>query len=120
MTRETYSVLKQKIEKEIQKLQKQAQALQAKERGPVITSIIKSMREYEITPDDIAAAYNKKTGRRTGSSAEKTASPAAKRTVPVKCRVPETKVTWNGLGTAPRRITNAEAQGKSRDDLLVA
>src|SRR5690606_1975272 len=82
MTRETYSVLKQKIEKEIQKLQKQAQALQAKQRGPVLTSIVRSMREYDITPDDITAAYNKKTGGvRAGASARspKKATPTVKR-----------------------------------------
>ncbi|NYT85654.1 H-NS family nucleoid-associated regulatory protein [Pollutimonas harenae] len=117
MTRETYSVLKQKIEKEIQKLQKQAQALQAKQRGPVVISIIRSMREYDITPDDIAAAYNKKTG---STRSKKTATaPAAKRTVPIKFRHPETNETWTGRGKAPRWITTAEAEGKSRNDFLI-
>ena len=125
MTRESYSVLKQKIEKEIQKLQKQAQALQAKERGPVISSIIRSMREYDITPDEIATAYNKKGSNRVGtgtrSSAKKTTTPAtAKRTVPVKYRHPKTNETWTGRGKAPRWITNAEAEGKSRNDFLIA
>src|SRR5690606_6020488 len=117
MTRETYSVLRQKIEKEIQKLQKQAQALQAKQRGPVITSMIRSMREYEITPEDIAAAYNKK-----GSSPrarKQTAATPAKRAVPVKYRHPDTNDTWTGRGKAPRWITTAEAEGKSRNDFLV-
>ncbi|MGB6103513.1 MAG: H-NS histone family protein [Pusillimonas sp.] len=119
MTRDTYSALKQKIEKEIQKLQKQAQALQVKQRGPVITSIIRSMREYDITPDDIAAAYNKKTG---GTRARKTtaAAPAAKRSVPVKYRHPQTGETWTGRGKAPRWISNAEAEGKSRNDFLIS
>ena len=117
MTRETYSVLKQKIEKEIQRLQKQAQALQAKQRGPVVTSIIRSMREYDITPEDVAAANNKKTA---GSRGKKTASSSpAKRTVPIKFRHPETNETWTGRGKAPRWITNAEAEGKNRNDFLI-
>lgn len=123
MTRETYSVLKQKIEKEIQKLQKQAQALQAKQRGPVLTSIVRSMREYDITPDDIAAAYNKKAGgARTSTSARtaKKTTTTVKRTVPAKYLHPETKETWTGRGKAPRWITNAEAEGKSRNDFLIA
>ncbi len=123
MTRDNYSALKQKIEKEIAKLQKQAQALQAKQRGPVITSIIRSMREYDITPEDIAAAYKQKTAARagTGTRARKTAtSPAVKRTVPAKYRNPETSETWTGRGKAPRWITNAEAEGKSRDQFLIA
>lgn len=57
MARETYAALQAKIEKEINKLQKKAEVLQTKRRKPVITSIITSMREYDITPDEIIAAY---------------------------------------------------------------
>ena len=118
MTRETYSVLKQKIEKEIQKLQKQAQALQAKQRGPVITSIIRSMREYDITPDDIAAAYARK-NTRGGAKKAAPAAAGAKRSVPVKYKHPETGESWTGRGKAPRWLTSAEAEGASRDSFLV-
>ncbi|NYT57320.1 H-NS histone family protein [Alcaligenaceae bacterium] len=119
MTRDTYSALKQKIEKEILKLQKQAQALQAKQRGPVVTSIIRSMREYDITPEDIAAAYKPKTKSTRAGSVKKASAPAVKRTVPAKYRHPETNETWTGRGKAPRWITNAEAEGKSRNDFLI-
>ena len=50
MARETYAALQAKIEKEINKLQKKAEVLQTKRRKPVISSIITSMREYDITP----------------------------------------------------------------------
>lgn len=120
MTRDTYTALKQKIEKEIIKLQKQAQSLQEKRRGPVITSIVRSMREYEITPEEIATAFNKAQTRKAG---RKAASPSAgspvKRTVPPKYRNPETGDTWTGRGKAPRWITAAEAEGKNRDDFLI-
>ena len=49
MARETYAALQAKIEKEINKLQKKAEVLQTKRRKPVISSIITSMREYDIT-----------------------------------------------------------------------
>lgn len=117
MTRDSYTAQKQKIEKEIQKLQKQADALQAKRRGPVVTSIIRSMREYDITPEDIANAYNRKTSRANSKS---TASPAPKRSVPPKYRHPQTGDTWTGRGKAPRWITAAESQGQKRDDFLIA
>jgi len=107
----------QKIEKEIQKLQKQAKTLQAKRRGPILTSIIRSMREYDITPNDIAAAYNKKTS--TSPARKTSAGTAAKRTVPVKYRHPQTDETWTGRGKAPRWITQAEAEGKARSDFLI-
>ena len=115
MTRETNSAI-QKIEKEIQKLQKQAKALQAKQRTPVIASIIRSMREYDITPTDIAAAYTRNSGRKT---AKKAAGSAPKRVVPPKYRHPDSGDTWTGRGKAPRWITEAETQGKSRDEFLI-
>lgn len=117
MTRDTYSNLKQKIEKEILKLQKQAKALQTKRRGPVITSIIRSMREYDITPDDITEAFNRKATR---AAPRKSDTTTVKRTVPIKYRHPDTGATWTGRGKPPRWISAAEAEGKTRDDFLIA
>lgn len=115
MTRNTYAALQSKIQKEITRLQKQAQALAAKQRAPVITSIVRSMHEFNISPDEIAAAYNKKKPAR---SASRTAA-APKRSVPPKYKNPQTGATWSGRGKAPRWISDAEAQGKSRDQFLI-
>ncbi|WP_442592631.1 H-NS histone family protein [Parapusillimonas sp. JC17] len=114
MAQSSYTTIKQKIEKEILKLQKQAQAL----RGPVITSLIKTMREYDITPDDIAAAYARK-NTRGGAKKAAPAAAGAKRSVPVKYKHPETGESWTGRGKAPRWLTSAEAEGASRDSFLV-
>ncbi|KAA0911878.1 H-NS family nucleoid-associated regulatory protein [Pusillimonas sp. ANT_WB101] len=119
MTRDTYTALKQKIEKEIVKLQKQAQALQEKRRGPIITSIVQSMREYEITPEEIAAVFSKTPTRKTARKSAAPAPKAVKRTVPPKYRNPETGDTWTGRGKAPRWISAAESEGKSRDQFLI-
>lgn len=119
MTRDTYTVLKQKIEKEIVKLQRQAQALQEKRRGPVITSIVRSMREYEISPEEITAAFNKTPSRKTTRKSSTTAPKLTKRTVPPKYRNPETGDTWTGRGKAPRWVTAAESGGKSREEFLI-
>jgi len=118
MTRDTYAALQLKIQKEITRLQKQAQALQSKQRSPVITSIVRSMREYDITPDEIAAAYNKKKPARPAARPARAAT-AAKRTVPPKYKHPETGATWTGRGKAPRWISEAETAGKSRDQFLI-
>lgn len=120
MKSDSYLTLKQKIEKEIQKLQKQAQALQKKRRGPVIASIIKSMREYDITPEEIASAFSKKSAGRTATvrtSASKTAGKRAP--VPPKYKHPETGATWTGRGKPPRWVTDAESQGISRETFLI-
>ncbi|PLC55039.1 DNA-binding protein [Pollutimonas nitritireducens] len=118
MVRETYLSAKQKIEKEIQKLQKQAQALQAKQRGPVITSIIRSMRDYEITPEEIAEAYSRKIVKAPASKTNQVAA-KSKRPVPAKYRHPQTGATWTGRGKAPRWVTAAEAEGQTRNEFLI-
>lgn len=119
MPRESYAALQAKIEKEISKLQKKAEALQTKRRKPVIASIITSMREYNITPEEIATAFNTgtKTPRPVGT--RKTTTSTAKRPVAPKYRHPETGETWSGRGKAPRWLVAEEAAGKSRDSFLI-
>lgn len=122
MTRANYAMQRRKIEKEIVRLQKQAAALEQKQRMPVINEIIRTMREYDITPDDIAAVFNRR-GRGPAKSASTTtaSSPAStvRKPVPPKYRNPETDATWSGRGKPPRWITDAEAEGKSRDSFLI-
>lgn len=119
MTRTNYSVTKSRIEKEITKLQKQMQTLQSKQRGPVITSIVRSMHEYDISPEELIAALGKKSTRapKVGRPARKATAP--KRVVAPKYRHPATQATWTGRGKAPRWLTEAEAQGESRETFLI-
>jgi DNA-binding protein H-NS len=119
MARDTYSALKLKIEKEIAKLQKQASTLHAKRRAPIIASIVRSMREYDISPEEITIALNKKPPK-TAVVRKPAAPNAAKRAVPVKYRHPQSGETWTGRGKPPRWLVNAEADGKKRSDFLVA
>lgn len=120
MTRADYATQRRKLQKEIERLQKQAAALEQKQRVPVINEIIRTMREYDITPDDIAAAFGRKTGkaaRTPGKSAA--AARTVRNPVPPKYRNPETGATWSGRGKPPRWVSEAEAAGKSRDEFLI-
>ncbi|NYT26181.1 H-NS histone family protein [Alcaligenaceae bacterium] len=122
MTRANYASQRRKLEKEIVRLQKQASALEQKERVPVISGLIRTMREYDITPEEIDTAFNRKGSGRAPrkSAATKSAPPATVRTpVPPKYRNVETGATWSGRGKPPRWITEAEAEGKSRDSFLI-
>lgn len=119
MTRDNYAALQLKIEKEITRLQKQAKALQAKQRNPIIASIIQSMREYDISPDELAAALAKKPAAARRKAENNAEPPQARRTVPPKYRHPDTGETWTGRGKAPRWLADALAQGKTRDDFLI-
>lgn len=120
MTRANYATQRRKLEKEILRLQKQASALEQKQRVPVINDIVRSMREYDITPEDIEAAFNRK-GRVATKRAAKKSTPAAtvRTPVPPKYRNPETGATWSGRGKPPRWISDAEGEGKSRDSFLI-
>lgn len=120
MTRQNYASQQAKIQKEIDRLHKQAQLLQSKQRKPVISSIIRSMKEYGITPDEIAASFGK-----TGSQTRKTSSEKApkvsgtKKPVAPKYRHPDTAATWTGRGKAPLWIVEAEKNGQSRQQFLI-
>ena len=120
MTRQNYASQQAKIQKEIDRLNKQAQLLQSKQRKPVISSIVRSMKEYGITPDEIAAAFGKTGAQARKTSPEKAAkATGAKKSVAPKYRHPETAATWTGRGKAPLWIVEAEKNGQSRQQFLI-
>lgn len=119
MPRESYATLQAKIEKEISKLQKKAEALQTKRRKPVIASIVSSMREYNITPEEIAAAFSGAAKTPRATSSRKATPNAAKRQVAPKYRHPQSGETWSGRGKAPRWLAAEEAAGNSRETFLI-
>ena len=121
MASQNYTTLQAKIQKEIEKLRKQAQALHSKRRKPVIASIVRSMKEYDITPEELASAFGKASAARVKPSA--TAKPAkagaAKKPVPPKYRHPASGATWTGRGKAPLWVVEAEKNGQSRQQFLI-
>jgi len=118
-TKETKEQIK--LKKEIEKMQKKLEALNAKKRKPALVEIVRTMREYDITPEELAAAFNK--GVRRSSSPKRNSAGVKKakaaRTVEPKYRHPDSGQTWTGRGKPPRWITDAQAQGKSRDSFLI-
>ncbi len=115
---QNYAALQARIQKEIEKLRKQADVLQRKKRKPVIMSIVRSMKEFEITPEEIIAAFGKPAARGATRTAKKAAT-STRAPVPVKFKQPETGATWTGRGKPPRWVVDAETSGKSRNDFLV-
>ena len=118
MARQNYATLQAKIQKEIEKLRKQAQSLQSKRRKPIIQSIVRSMKEYDITIEEISAAMGKAPAKAKTTSKAK-APAGARKTVAPKYRNPATGDTWTGRGKAPRWVVDAEASGQSRDQFLI-
>ena len=119
MTRANYAIQRRKLEKEIQRLQKQAAALEQKQRAPVINEIVRNMREFGITLEEVETALNRRTRSAGKRAANNPTKVATRQPVPPKYRNPETGATWSGRGKAPRWVSDAEAAGKSRDDFLI-
>ena len=120
MTSQNYASLQAKINKEIEKLQKQALTLQSKSRKPVISSIIRSMKEYSITPEEILAAFGKPVrAEKPAAKTQTTKSSAVKKPVPAKYRHPASGASWTGRGKAPLWIVEAEKNGEPRKQFLI-
>jgi len=121
MARPSFAAQKAKIQKEMDKLRKQIALLESKNRIPVIEGIVRQMKEFEITPEEIVAAFGKTGSRAAGKTrnARKTTTGGARGPVAPKYRNPETNDQWTGRGKPPRWIVEAESQGKTREQFLI-
>lgn len=121
MARQNYATLQAKINKEIERLKKQALTLQSKSRKPVINSIIRSMKEYSITPEEITAAFGKPVrAEKSGTKSPKVAKTSTpKKPVAAKYRHPASGASWTGRGKAPLWIVEAEKNGQPRQQFLI-
>ncbi len=123
MPRESYATQQAKIEKEINKLRKRAEALQSKRRKPVIASIVdKSMRTTISPPRTWPPPSAPTSPPRPGAAARPRlggAPAASKRSVAPKYRHPQTGETLERPGQGPRWLVAAEAGGAKRDSFLI-
>jgi len=109
-----------RVNAQIAKLQRQADALKAKEATGVISRIREAIDRYGLTASDLGLSVTRSIGRPPGRPA------ARKPTAPVK---PKTKGvikyrdnegnSWTGHGRAPSWYKSAIASGKTQADLLV-
>lgn len=106
---------KKKLEQQLEAIQAEIQEIIQHQKKPAIQTMVETMLELSIEPQEVINAYRQATGKRPSSGgSRKTLGPA-----PAKYRNPATGQTWTGRGKAPRWLTEAEAQGKSRDEFLI-
>lgn len=101
------------LQKQIEALQRQADALKKREAKDVIARIKEAISHYDLTPEDLGF------GGRSSRAAKRApaGSPRAKRSDgKVKFR-DEAGNTWTGHGRRPRWFLDALAAGKTADDL---
>ena len=124
------------IQSQIHKLQREADALKAKEIADVVSRMRKDIAHYGLMPDDlfgkpVATVVRKPAGKRAAKAANTTkAIKASKATKPVKAAKPAKSAAavkfqdqagnrWSGVGKRPNWFKAALAAGKSADELLV-
>jgi len=101
------------IQQQISQLQREADALKAKEIAGVISRIREAIHHYGITPQEIFGTHGKR-GRPPGKSAA-----ATKKALPAVKYRDERGNAWSGRGPRPRWFKAALEAGKSADDFLV-
>ena len=106
------------MQKQIAKLQREADALKKKEVGGVVARIKEAIQHYELTAQDLfggRAPKGKSAGKQKVSSS-KTGMKGKK--VPVKYR-DDNGNTWSARGSQPRWLVAALASGRKIEEFLV-
>ena len=112
------------IQSQIQKLQKQASEIRAKEFDSTVQDILAKMEAFGITVKDLQTASNKGKGRgRPASKVKAGAKPVVKRktagtVVAAKFKGPNGE-TWSGRGLTPRWLSTLIAQGQTKESFAI-
>ncbi len=110
------------IKKQIEALQREAEALRQKETAGVVARIREAIEHYGLTPQELFGDAKAPAGRRGRQAAAKkraTGRAGAKKTAsPPKYR-DEAGHTWTGRGKRPGWFKDALAAGKTAADLEI-
>ena len=116
------------IQAQIEKLQKQASGIRAKEFSRTVGDILKQMQAFGITLKDLQLAMGKSRSGKVrvrsagmqsaGKPGAKKRSPIAGRRVAAKYRGPKGE-TWSGRGSMPKWLSALVAKGKSKEDFAI-
>ncbi len=108
------------IQTQIQKLQKQASEIKAREFDATLRDILAKMEAFGISIKDLQAAAVKTKGRgRPANKTKAAAKPVTKRktagsVVAAKYKGPNGEL-WSGRGLTPRWLATLIAQGQSKE-----
>ncbi|HMS26297.1 MAG TPA: H-NS histone family protein [Burkholderiaceae bacterium] len=110
------------IQTQIEKLQKQAESLKAKEFNNTVVEIRAKMKAFGITIKDIIGkSPNKIKGVKTSKVAKTKKTRKSKTAgVPVaaKYKGPQGE-TWSGRGLTPKWLTTLIAQGRKKEEFAI-
>lgn len=109
------------IQNQIERLQRQASEIRAKEMNKTVQEILGKMEAFGISLKDLQAAMSKGKGRaRTGSEKvqKRGKSTMAGTKVAPKYRGPNGE-TWTGRGQQPRWLADLVAQGRAKEEFAI-
>ena len=112
------------IQSQIEKLQKQASDIKAKEFHITVQDILAKMQAFGITVKDLQSGKPAKAGKggrgKGKTAAAKTSKPAKKAGVAVaaKYRGPSGE-SWSGRGLTPRWLAGLLAQGRTKEEFAI-
>ena len=112
------------IQSQIEKLQKQASEIKAKEFHKTVQDIREKMQAFGITAKDLGATKRKgskgktKAPGKTPAAGKRASSGAKKAPVAAKFRGPNGE-TWSGRGLMPRWLSALVAQGQSKETFAI-
>lgn len=110
------------IQNQIQKLQKQASEIKAKEFEKTVRDILATMQAYGITTKDLLRGRAQPTKRAPGGAGTRSGvrrkSANSGTSVPAKFRGPNGE-QWSGRGLTPRWLAALVAEGRSKEDFAI-
>jgi len=116
------------IQTQIEKLQKQASDIRAREFNRTVGDILKQMQAFGISLKDLQQAMGQTRGAKVRVKAAgkqsarkamaKKRSPIAGRPVAAKYRGPKGE-TWSGRGSMPKWLAALVTKGKSKEDFAI-
>ena len=109
------------LQSQIEKLQKQADDLRAKEFDKTVQDIIAKMRAFGITAKDLKLVGFRRAKTDAGSGAKMSRGKAKRTksgTVAAKYRGPNGEA-WSGRGLPPRWLASLVAQGQKKEDFAI-
>ena len=115
------------LQSQIEKLQKQANEIKAKEFSNTVQDILAKMQAFGITVKDLQTAKPAKSakgmrGRPAAAGKTVKASKVVKKAsnpVAAKYRGPNGE-TWSGRGLTPKWLSSLVAQGQTKEAFLIA
>jgi DNA-binding protein H-NS len=107
------------VQKQIAKLQREAEGLKKKEIGGVVERIKTAIAHYELTAEDLFGGRQSKRSPGSNGMAKPSGGAALKgKKVPIKYR-DENGNTWSARGSQPRWLAEALASGRRIEEFLV-